>query len=86
MLLQSHAGEIHLLPTLPEAWATGSIRGVCARGGFEVDMAWQDKKLVSGRVLSKLGKPCTVRYQEKLITFPTQKGESYDLIKQLDNL
>ena len=47
MLMQSHAGEIHLLPAVPRAWATGSFRGLRARGGVEVDATWKDGRVVS---------------------------------------
>lgn len=61
MLLHSHAGEIHLLPALPKAWSTGHIRGLRARGGFGVDMAWDNRKLTEARIHSTLGQNCTVR-------------------------
>src|SRR5437763_12607409 len=49
-LLQSQAGEIHLLPALPPAWPSGAVQGLRARGGFEVDMAWQAGRLVRASV------------------------------------
>jgi alpha-L-fucosidase 2 len=79
MLLQSHAGEIHLLPALPKAWPAGSVKGLCARGGFEVDIAWKDGRLTGATLRSKLGNPCKVRYGEKRTALQAQPGRSYSL-------
>jgi alpha-L-fucosidase 2 len=62
MLLQSQADEIHLLPALPSAWPQGSIKGLCARGGIEVSVAWTEGKLVSASLKSRHGGTHSVRY------------------------
>ena len=85
MLLQSHRGFVHLLPALPQAWPNGEVRGLCARGGFEVDLKWESGKLTASKILSKAGNPCNIRYGDKVIELKTKKGTSYsisgDLIK-----
>ena len=50
MLIQSHAGQIELLPTLPAAWKDGSVKGICARGGYVIDMEWKDGKVTDYRI------------------------------------
>lgn len=75
MLVQSHAGYIELLPALPTALPNGSITGVCARGGFELDLQWKNGQLEQATILSKAGQPCTIKYKGQTVILKTQKGK-----------
>jgi alpha-L-fucosidase 2 len=75
MLLQSEEEEIRILPALPDAWENGSVSGLCARGGYEIDLAWKQGKLKKLRIFSKNGGTVKVIYGniEKMVEF--KKGE-----------
>ena len=64
MIVQSHTGDVHLLPALPSAWATGSVKGIWARKGFVLDMEWEDSKLQKCTLLSERGVPCRLRTRQ----------------------
>ncbi|GMV92128.1 MAG: hypothetical protein AMXMBFR82_19060 [Candidatus Hydrogenedentota bacterium] len=66
MLLQSYGGEIQLLPALPKAWANGHVKGLRARGGFEVDMTWNEGRLASSTIHATVDGPCRVRSPQPL--------------------
>lgn len=86
LLLQSHEGEINLLPALPASWTNGEVTGLCARGGFEVDMKWSAGILKSVTIHSKLGNPIPVRYKDKVIELKTEAGKNYQLDGQLNRM
>ena len=77
MLLQSHQGYIDLLPALPEEWQTGSVKGLCTRGAFEVDINWSNATLREVILYSKKGGSITLRHGGRTILLQTKAGERF---------
>ena len=75
MLVQSQNDAIELLPALPKAWPAGSVKGLRARGGFDLDFAWKDGALTGVTIRSLLGRPCVVTCAGRRVEFPTQAGD-----------
>src|SRR4029078_11206561 len=64
MLLQSQNNELHLLPAVPGVWKSGAIKGLRARGGFEVSIEWKNNEIANAKIISLLGNDCTIRTNE----------------------
>ena len=87
MLLQSQAQVLppsqpgvrilDLLPALPAAWPKGSITGLRARDGFEIDLSWSDGRLSRAKIRSLLGRPCELRAHGRKLQLTTQPGKIY---------
>jgi alpha-L-fucosidase 2 len=83
MLVQSHGGEIQLLPALPHAWANGSVKGLRARGGFEVDLTWRDGTLADGEVRAAVEDGTAhLRYGATSRDVSLRKGQTYRLFER----
>jgi alpha-L-fucosidase 2 len=85
MLIQSHRKDkdgnfvIDLLPAIPDDWATGSVSGLCARGGFEIDMKWEEGEILSASISSEKGGTCKVRFKDRILPMTLRSGEEKSL-------
>jgi alpha-L-fucosidase 2 len=86
MLVQSQTGEIDLLPALPAAWSDGSVSGLCARGGFTLDLTWSLGRLASVRVTSTGGTSARLRVADQVREFSLRPGASISLDGSLKSI
>lgn len=85
MLLQSQTGEIELLPALPGAWPGGSVKGLRARGGFEIDLAWDGGQLTNVKIKSVGGRTATIRYGNRTTEIKLKSGGTVQLNSELQS-
>ncbi|MCE4563439.1 glycoside hydrolase family 95 protein [Maribellus sp. CM-23] len=85
MLLQSHAGVLHLLPALPEEWPEGSVKGLKGRGGFVVDMNWKNSRLVSAKIYSEKGGKIRLLYNSDYTELSLEPDETNEYKVELDS-
>ena len=83
MLLQSHNGILQILPALPAGWKSGHVKGLRARGGFEVDIAWDNGKMTSLKIKSLLGNPVEIMYGNQVVRFNTEPGQDLKIDRTL---
>jgi alpha-L-fucosidase 2 len=86
MLIQSHTRYIDILPALPSALPTGEVKGICARGGFVLDIKWEEGRLQQLKVLSKAGNDLSLRYNGKILTIKTTRNGIYNFDASLQQL
>ncbi|WP_189627114.1 glycoside hydrolase family 95 protein [Sphingobacterium griseoflavum] len=86
MLMQSHTRYLDILPALPAALSEGNVRGMRARGNFEIDMQWKEKTLQALTIKSKSGQPLRLRYHGKTIILETKKNKTYTFDADLNLL
>lgn len=79
MLVQSTENEIHLLPALPDTWESGSVKGLCARGGFEVSMEWNNNILKKLSIMAKVSGKTTLYFGSEKKQIDLKKGEVFNL-------
>jgi alpha-L-fucosidase 2 len=82
--MQSHSGEISLLPALPAQWPTGAIEGLRARGGFGVDLSWKDGQLEKAVIRSTQDAPCRIRTKKPVRIY--SGGKAIGTFSEEENL
>ncbi|WP_373461157.1 glycoside hydrolase family 95-like protein [Paenibacillus sp. V4I5] len=84
MLLQSHAGEINLLPALPKKWHTGKVSGLRAKGNIEVDIVWENGELMEATIQAFSAGQTFLRYRELSVPLVLTPDYVYRIDKQLN--